>query len=230
MTSSAPVLTIHRSAAEIGGNCIEIACDGHRILLDAGSPLWADASSTSAELLPKTLNTSLPMDALVISHPHQDHFGLLRLLPKEWPVWSGAPTELLIRMTASLTGHSIQQTFHNYRSRFAFKVGPFSIIPYLTDHSAFDAHMLLVECGSRRILYSGDFRRTGRKAALVGQLLRSPPKDIDILLLEGTTLGRTEAFPTEADLEEQFVSLFRETRGRVYVSWSAQNIDRTVTI
>ncbi len=230
MSGSAPVLTIHRSTSEIGGNCIEIACDGQRILLDAGSPLWADASSAAADLLPKTLNTSQPMDALVISHPHQDHFGLLRLLPHDWPVWSGAPTEVLIRMTASLAGHSIRQTFQNFMSRSVFKVGPFSITPYLTDHSAFDAHMLLVECANRRILYSGDFRRTGRKAALVDQVLRSPPKDIDVLLLEGTTLGRTESFPTEADLEEQFVALFRDTPGRVYVTWSAQNIDRTVTI
>ena len=230
MSGSAPVLTIHRSASEIGGNCIEIACDGQRILLDAGSPLWADASFAAADLLPKTLNTSQPMDALVISHPHQDHFGLLRLLPDDWPVWSGAPTEVLIRMTASLAGHSIRQTFQNFTSRSVFKVGPFSITPYLTDHSAFDAHMLLVECANRRILYSGDFRRTGRKAALVDQILRSPPKDIDVLLLEGTTLGRTESFPTEADLEEQFVALFRDTPGRVYVTWSAQNIDRTVTI
>ncbi len=230
MSGSAPVLTIHWSASEIGGNCIEIVCDGHRILLDAGSPLWADASSTDEDLLPATLNTSQPMNALVISHPHQDHFGLLRLLPDDWPVWSGAPTEVLIRMTASRAGHSIRQTFQNFVSRAAFKVGPFSITPYLTDHSAFDAHMLLVECANRRILYSGDFRRTGRKAALVDQILRSPPKDIDVLLLEGTTLGRTESFPTEAFLEEQFVALFRDTPGRVYVTWSAQNIDRTVTI
>jgi ribonuclease J len=109
-------------------------------------------------------------------------------------------------------------------------MGPFAVTPYLTDHSAFDAHMLLVDCAGSRILYSGDFRRTGRKAVLVDRLMNAPPADVDVLLLEGTTLGRTEAFPTEADLEEEFISLFRRTPGRVFVTWSAQNIDRTVTI
>src|SRR5690606_23963055 len=108
-----------------------------------------------------------------------------------------------------------------------FAVGPFTITPYLTDHSAFDAHMLLVDVGGKRILYTGDFRRVGRKAVLVDRFLASPPKGVDVLLIEGTTLGRAEPFPTESELEERFVELFEGTSGRVFVTWSAQNIDRT---
>jgi ribonuclease J len=133
-------------------------------------------------------------------------------------------------MSAALSRAVLAQQFHNYRAGSPFSVGPFSITPYLTDHSAFDAHMLLVDCPGTRILYSGDFRRTGRKAVLVNRLMNAPPADVDVLLLEGTTLGRTEAFSTETDLEEEFVLLFRRTPGRVFVTWSAQNIDRTVTI
>ena len=54
-----------------------------------------------------------------------------------------------------------------------------------------------------------------------------------MLLMEGTTIGRTgtqEGFPTEADLEDEFVRAFRETEG-IHLVWaSAQNIDRMVTI
>jgi len=225
-----PVLTIHRAADEIGGNCIEIAYDGHRLLLDAGSPLTADGATDPTQTIPQTLNTSAPVDALVISHPHQDHCGLLRVLPASWPVWCGAAAETLIRLTVALSGAAIQQEIRNYRAHSAFTAGPFSITPYLTDHSAFDAHMLLVDCAGKRLLYSGDFRRVGRKSVLVDRMMKAPPADVDVLLLEGTTLGRAEAFPTEADLEDEFIALFRRTAGRVFVTWSAQNIDRTVTI
>ena len=225
-----PVLTIHRSAEEIGGNCIEIAWQEHRILLDAGSPLDTGGRSATSDPVPASLDVSRPMDAVLVSHPHQDHYGLLSGLPASWPVWSGAPAEVLMRMTAALTGRAIRQTFRNYRAFAPFAVGPFRITPHLTDHSAFDAHMLLVEVGGKRILYSGDFRRSGRKAALVDRMLTAPPTGVDVLLLEGTTLGRSGGFPTESDLEEQFVTLFHETPGRVFVTWSAQNIDRTVTI
>jgi ribonuclease J len=228
--AAAPVLTIHRSAQEIGGNCIEIEFEGHRLLLDAGSPLAGDRAADPRAAIPRTLNTSASIAGLVISHPHQDHCGLLRSLPASWPVWCGAAAEVLIRMTASLSGTVLQQRFKSYRAHETFAAGPFSITPYLTDHSAFDAHMLLVDCAGKRVLYSGDFRRVGRKSVLVDRLMNQPPPDIDVLLLEGTTLGRAEAFPTESELEEEFVSLFRRTPGRVFVTWSAQNIDRTVTI
>lgn len=223
-------LIIHRSAHEIGGNCVELAWGGYRILLDAGSQLEPSDGSLSANRIPATLDCSRPIDAVIISHPHQDHYGLLQELPRSWPVWVGASAEVLMRMTAALRGGSIQQSIHTYRSFTSFAVGPFSITPYLTDHSAFDAHMLLVEVGGKRILYSGDFRRVGRKSSLVDRMLETPPGDIDVLLLEGATLGRSERFPTETELEEEFLALFRGSSGRVFISWSAQNIDRTVTI
>jgi ribonuclease J len=180
--------------------------------------------------IPPTLDLVEPIDGLVISHPHQDHYGLLRDLPQHWPVWSGEAAEILMRMTAALRGDRIAQRFQTYHAWTPFTVGPFTVTPYLTDHSAFDAHMLLVDCGDRRILYSGDFRRVGRKAVLVDRLMSRPPKGVDVLLLEGTTLGRSEVYPTEAELEDEFVDLFKRTAGRVFVTWSAQNIDRTVTI
>ncbi|WP_061138773.1 MBL fold metallo-hydrolase RNA specificity domain-containing protein [Caballeronia fortuita] len=53
---------------------------------------------------------------------------------------------------------------------------------------------------------------------------------MDALLLEGTNLGSVKPCVTEDEVERQFAALFAETRGRVFVSWSAQNVDRTVTL
>jgi ribonuclease J len=223
-----PQLVVHRSTQHIGGNCIEIAYRGHRIILDAGSTL--DGTPQDTDAIPASLDTSSPVDAVIVSHPHQDHYGLLRALPDSWPVWCGAPTEVLMRLTTALTGGTLPQQVRTYSTSKSFAVGPFTITPFLIDHSAFDAHMLLVEVGGRKVLYSGDFRRTGRKAALVSRMIASPPRNVDVLLLEGTTLSRSEDFPTERDLETQFITTLREIPGRVFVTWSAQNIDRTVTI
>ena len=60
--------------------------------------------------------------------------------------------------------------------------------------------------------------------------MAAPPRDIDVLLMEGTNLGSNRPTMAEADLEREFVDLFQETPGRVFVAWSAQNIDRTVTL
>lgn len=221
-------LTVHRSTREIGGNCIEIAADGGRILLDIGRPL--DTPNDAADLLPKTLDVGTPVDGLLISHPHQDHYGLLNEAPADWPVFCGEPTGLLIRLTSNVSGKVHQHRFTHWKSGVRTNVGPFAVTPYLTDHSAFDAHMLLIEVEGKRILYSGDFRIHGRKSRLVERMLATPPPNVDVLIMEGTNLGSDKSWITEDELELQFEALFRRTRGRVFVAWSGQNLDRTVTL
>ncbi|MPY73442.1 MAG: MBL fold metallo-hydrolase [Alphaproteobacteria bacterium] len=133
---------------------------------------------------------------------------------------------------AALAGLVRDQTMP-IRDRNPIQLGPFSITPYLVDHSAYDAYALLVEADGRRLLYSGDFRGHGRKASLFERLLREPPHEVDVLLMEGTTMSRggaAEGFPTESDLEARFVTHFRETEGLALVWTSSQNIDRLVTI
>ena len=113
------------------------------------------------------------------------------------------------------------------------EIGPFRATPYLVDHSAFDAYALLVEADGKRVFYSGDFRGHGRKRKLFEAMVANPPGDIDILLMEGTTIGRTgtdEGFATEDDLECAFAQAFRETKGPHFVWTVSQNIDRLVTI
>lgn len=160
-----PRVTIHRAAHEIGGNCIELTLDGHRLLLDAGRPLDAPEGVTDG-LLPPTLDTTRPVDGVLLSHPHQDHYGVLRELPADWPVYCGAGCEKLVRLTGGIFGAVPPHAFTSWKSGVPFVIGPFTVTPYLTDHSAFDAYMLLIEVGGKRLLYSGDFRLHGRKGKL----------------------------------------------------------------
>jgi hypothetical protein len=168
---------------------------------------------------------------VLISHPHQDHWGLVEELPAAWPIWTGAGSAKLIAVTGDVTRRSLSRTFETWDSRSGpFAVGPFTVTPILTDHSAFDAYMLLIESAGKRLLYTGDFRHHGRKSVLVDRMMAHPPADIDVLLTEGTNLGSDKPVKSESGLERDFVELFDRTRGRIFVSWSGQNIDRTVTI
>jgi ribonuclease J len=74
-------LTVHRATNQIGGNCVEVAAAGYRILLDVGRPL--DAPNDATGLLAATLDLKTPMDGVLISHPHQDHHALLEETPRE---------------------------------------------------------------------------------------------------------------------------------------------------
>jgi len=222
-------LTVHRATHQIGGNCIELStADGHRIILDVGRPL--EAPQDARHLLPKSLDLAGAVDGVLISHPHQDHYGLLEDVPAGWPIYCGAATERLIRLSSAIFGKELPHAFHSWKSGHALQIGPFTVTPMLIDHSAFDAYMVLIEVHGKRVLYSGDFRTHGRKSALTKRLMAAPPKNVDVLLMEGTNLGSDKPCTTEGDLEDAFVDLFRSTAGRVFVAWSAQNVDRTVTL
>jgi ribonuclease J len=222
-------LLVHRGTRQIGGTCIEIVHpDGDRLILDAGRPL--DAPEGATGLLPASLDRARPATVL-ICHPHQDHWGLVEELPPDWPIWTGSSSAKLIAITTDVTRRPLTRTFKTWNSRSGpFKIGPFTVTPYLTDHSAFDAYMLLVEGAGKRILYTGDYRRHGRKSVLVDRFMANPPHNIDVLLTEGTNLGTDKPVKSEKEIEQDFIELFRRTKGRVFVSWSGQNIDRTVSL
>ena len=171
-------LTVHRGTQQIGGSCIEIAHpDGDRIILDAGRPLDAPAGATG--LLPVSLDKSRPATVL-ISHPHQDHWGLIDEIPRDWPIWTGSKSAELIAITGEVRRRPLHRNFQTWSSRSGpFPIGPFTVTPMLTDHSAFDAYMLLIEAAGKRILYTGDFRRHGRKSVLVDRMMADPPADIE---------------------------------------------------
>lgn len=135
-----------------------------------------------------------------------------------------------MRMTTGLFGEPMPAQSHHWKHGEVSQIGPFAITPYLTDHSAFDAYMLQIDISGKRIFYTGDFRLHGRKGSLVQKLMTVSPANIDVLLMEGTNLGTDKPTRDENDLEAAFVDLFRKTTGRVFVNWSAQNIDRTVTL
>jgi ribonuclease J len=221
-------LTVHRGTQQIGGTCIELRhSNGERLILDAGRPL--DAASGATGLLPETLDLG-GMATVLICHPHQDHWGLIDELPLFWPIWTGRASAALIEITVRFARQPLPQVLLAWEAGKPFEIGAFRITPILTDHSAFDAYMLLIEADGKRLLYSGDFRRHGRKSALVDQVMQTSLGDLDLLIMEGTNLGTDKPAYSESKLEEEFLALFRSTKERVFVNWSGQNIDRTVTL
>ncbi len=229
---------VHRGTQQIGGTCIELSCEGLRILLDLGLPL--DAGDDAPEsFLPEIAGVKEPdpsLLALVLSHGHADHWGLA-VYASHLPIVTGAATRRMLRAAAAFVPRQFPKGIDAHDvpelvDRQTIQIGPFRITPYLVDHSAYDAYALLVEANGRRLFYSGDLRAHGRKAALFERLIAHPPKPIHAMLMEGSSLGRLQpgqGFPSEADIEAQMLEQFRQP-GFVGVCASAQNIDRVVSI
>ena len=74
-------LIIHRGTREIGGTVIEVKTAQTKLLLDVGQPLNKNSKHIDV--------AALKPDAVLISHPHQDHFGLIDQLDSSVPVYLG---------------------------------------------------------------------------------------------------------------------------------------------
>lgn len=227
---------IHRGAQEIGGNCVELEADGRRLVLDLGLPL--DADSRQPVPLPDIEGLNEDGDGsllgIIVSHAHPDHYGLLPQLASDVPVYIGEAAERILRQAAYFgAAPALPESAGNLADGVPLTLGPFEVTPLLVDHSAFDAYALLVEAGDRRLLYSGDFRAHGRKPGSFQRLIANPPADVNAMLLEGTRLSRADTAADDKDetaVERELIELMRQTEGLILALYSAQNIDRLVSI
>ena len=167
---------IHRGSKQIGGNCVELESQGKRLLVDLGLPLVAEENLK--EYLPniKGLDGNDPsLMGVLISHPPLDHFGLLTHISEKIPVGIGAAARRILKAARPfLPGNwPIPAEGWNFRSGQPLEIGPFSVTPFLIDHSAYDSYALQIKSEEKCVFYSGDFRNHGRKAALFERMTKS---------------------------------------------------------
>ncbi len=244
-------ITVHRGSHEIGGSCVEISDDKARIVVDIGMPL-VDSNGERFDfkkynrlkghelvkegVLPDIKGfyerdtSNKPVDALIISHSHVDHYGLIGFVRKDIPCHLGAGTKRLIDLTNIFVGGN--NYIHKERilkSEKQFQIGNFSITPFLMDHLAFDSYAFLIENNGKKIVYSGDFRAHGRKPKALDRFLNGVPKEIDALMLEGSLFGRDGKSKTEEDVEHDIIAEIKDSSSPVFAMPSGQNIDRIVS-
>lgn len=245
-------IIIHRGTHEIGGSCVEISSGDNRLIIDLGTPLMARDGAELDEIAvknPSVENGILPevkgvyahqtpsTTAVILSHPHLDHYGLMDWVHPDIPIYLSEESKTVIsagnafyapeNVKSKMLTHS--RTFEHWKP---FVIGPFNITSYLIDHSAFGASSLLIEVDGKKIFYSGDVSGHGRKALLFDYLASNPTQDIDCLLLEGTTVGESHdtGYYGETDVEKGMENIFSAQKDISFIISSGSNIDRLMSI
>ena len=219
-------IKIYRGTKEIGGTCVELLANNGKVLwIDLGAPLSLDNPDVSY--------SANKVDALLISHSHQDHYGLMESIGQDVPVYIGQVSKELIEATRIFLGKTPPNClFKEIEAWKGFVVADtFNVFPYLVDHSSPEAFAFLIECDGVRVFYSGDFRSTGRKKVCYERMIKNPPKNIDLFLVEGTMINRDKQdYPTELILENALIDRINVQENATFVISSAQNIDRFVSV
>ena len=252
-------ITIYRGSHQIGGTCIELRSGSSRLLLDLGMPLndkdgkdfvgdplkgkqvgdTKDISSLKESgILPVIgglyRDEAKGFDAILLSHSHGDHYGLLHFANPDIPVIISLGATRLIETLNTFVPRKVPLSniipaIHNED----IQVGGFIVRPYLMDHSAFDARGFFVteRNSGKSVFYSGDFRSGGHKKNAFEMLVERPPMRPDYLLLEGTSIGRGEPeFKTEKEAQKAIRDVLVAGHRLVFAACSGQNIDRICSL
>jgi ribonuclease J len=230
-------VTVHRGTNEIGGSCIEVASATTRIILDCGWPLdGGDESEPPA--VPGLFTPGSKPAAVLLSHAHPDHTGFIAKVAADIPIYATVDTSKIM-FVGSCYARGVQLP----AARFcevpvpngsgpckSFQIGDLTVTAYPVDHSAYGAVGFLVEHGGRKVFYTGDLRFHGRKLGMSQRIVRELRGKLDLLVTEGTNVGRTQTgLSNEASVERTAITLSRLHPSLVTVSFSPQNLDRFVS-
>jgi len=244
-------VTIHRGTDEIGGSCVEVSTEKTRLIIDTGLPLVTPEREPfdsglmrgksveqliEAGVIPKVpglyVDGDRP-DAILLSHSHMDHTGLLHLTAPEIPVYATSGTSKMMSAGAIFGGQkSLDRNRHvEVCSTTSKTIGDITVTPYAVDHSAYGSVAFLLEADGKTVLYSGDLRWHGRKPGMINDLVTAMQvRNVDALIMEGTHVGAgRERGGTEYELEEKILATIKESKGLVLGSFSPIDVDRVVT-
>ncbi|HZU80655.1 MAG TPA: ribonuclease J, partial [Acidimicrobiales bacterium] len=222
---------------EIGRNCACIETGGRIVVLDCGV-MFPDPDMPGIDLVLPDLSYlrehADQVEAVVLTHGHEDHTGGLAYLLRELsaPVYGSALTLGLARHRVEEAGLDDRAQWIEVADGERRTVGPFEVEFIPVTHSVPHGFALAFHTPQGVILHSGDFKIDltpvdGRLTDLarIGALASGP--GIRLLLADSTNAEEPGFTPTESSVGVTLRRLFEDARGRrLVVTCFASHIHR----
>ncbi|KHO21620.1 ribonuclease J [Mycolicibacterium setense] len=224
--------------SEIGRNMTVFEHLGRLLIVDCGV-LFPGHDEPGVDLiLPDLRHVEDRLDdveALVVTHAHEDHIGaipfLLKLRP-DIPVVGSKFTIALIR--EKCREHRIKPVFVEVAERQSSQHGVFECEYFAVNHSIPGCLAVAIHTGAGTVLHTGDIKLDqqpldGRPTDLPG-MSRLGDAGVDLFLCDSTNSEHPGVSPSESEVGPTLHRLIRGAEGRVIVACFASNVDRVQQI
>ncbi|MFA5711533.1 ribonuclease J [Mycolicibacterium sp.] len=223
---------------EIGRNMTVFEHLGRLLIIDCGV-LFPGHDEPGVDLiLPDLRHIEDRLDdieALVLTHAHEDHIGAIPFLLKlrsDIPVVGSKFTLALV--AAKCREHRIKPNFVEVAEGQRSTHGVFECQYFAVNHSIPDALAIAVHTGAGTVLHTGDIKLDqlpldGRPTDLPG-MSRLGDAGVDLFLCDSTNAEHPGVGPSESEIGPNLHRLIRGAEGRVIVACFASNVDRVQQI
>ena len=233
-------------AGEIGMNCYVYgygpAGKERLIVVDLGVTFPDMDTSPGVDLIMPDITwlakNAGRIDAIFITHGHEDHLGALaHLWPRlKAPVYARAFTGALAAMKMDEAGNP-KEALHIVGARPAVvEAGPFRVQFVPVSHSIPESAALIIDTPAGRVVHSGDFKLDG--SPVVGEAFN--PEDwyniareagpVKLLTCDSTNVFSPHPGRSEATLAKPLTDLIASQAGMVVATTFASNVARLKTL
>ncbi|GAA4142368.1 ribonuclease J [Actinomadura keratinilytica] len=219
---------------EIGRNMTVFEFGGRLLLVDCGV-LFPETEQPGVDLiLPdfEYIRDRLDaVDALILTHGHEDHIGAVPYLLRERPDIPIVGSRLtLALLAAKLSEHRIKPELTEVGEGERRTFGPFDCEFLAVNHSIPDALAVAVRTPAGLVLHTGDFKMDqlpldGRLTDLPG-FARLGAEGVDLLMADSTNAEVPGFVTSERNIGPVIDEVFRTAQERIIVACFASHVHR----
>jgi ribonuclease J len=221
---------------EIGLNLMAIECRGAIVLIDCGL-MFPEAYMLGIDLVVPDISAlagrSADIQALLLTHGHEDHIGAIPFLLRELgnpPIFGTALTLGLLR--AKLEEHELagKARLETIQPRQTIELGPFEVEFFRVAHSIVDGCGLAIRTPAGLIVHTGDFKLdptpVDGQTTDLGRLAAYGEEGVLLLMADSTNVERPGHTLSERSVGEALNEIVPHSSGMVFVATFSSNIHR----
>jgi ribonuclease J len=223
---------------EIGRNLTVFEHLGRLLIVDCGV-LFPGHDEPAVDLILPDLrhieNRLEDVEALLLTHAHEDHIGAIPYLLKlrsDIPVVGSKFTLALV--AEKCREHRIKPTFVEVTEGSCTTHGVFECEFFAVNHSVPDALAIAIRTGAGTVLHTGDIKfdqlPLDRRPTDLPGMSRLGDSGVDLLLVDSTNAELPGVGPSESEIGPALHRLIRSADGRVIVACFASNVARVQQI
>jgi len=218
----------------IGRNMTLFEFGGRLMVVDCGV-LFPDVDQPGVDLILPDFESILDrldqVDAIVLTHGHEDHIGAVPYLLAHKPDIPLIGSQFTLALVeAKLAERRLTPYSLTVREGQTEKLGPFTCEFFAVNHSIPDALAVAITTPAGTVLHTGDFKMDqlpldGRLTDLAG-FARLGASGVDLLLSDSTNAEIPGFVTPEREIGPVLDRIFADAKGRVIVASFASHVHR----